>query len=312
MGLRCRLTICSDGTPVRFGLRRTFAGLVRNIAAKSRTLEPRSRVTRRGRLHIPSAICRPSPRPCRHAHRCRCLDVPPRCRGERLGAPLPQWFRDAFERITNFGLSGWFLFPFGFILLCLAGADLAGPAAVVAGRAGGACGALRLFVSGDRRAGPVRHHRQAADRPRAPHVGGHDDPFAYMPFIWRPEYASMPSGHATTAVAAAIAIGAIWPRTRWVMWLYALTIMFSRVVVLAHHPSDVIAGALVGAAGRCPGAPLVCGAAAGVFAADLRPYPGPSLRRIAAALRQARLRTASHAAEITRRLRPIEPGRDAL
>ncbi len=30
--------------------------------------------------------------------------------------------------------------------------------------------------------------------------GGHDDPFAYMPFIWRPEYASMPSGHSTTAV----------------------------------------------------------------------------------------------------------------
>ena len=57
----------------------------------------------------------------------------------------------------------------------------------------------------------------------------------------------MPSGHATTAAAAAIAIGALWPRTRWVMWLYALVIMFSRVVVLAHHPSDVIAGALVGA-----------------------------------------------------------------
>ena len=34
-----------------------------------------------------------------------------------------------------------------------------------------------------------------------------------------------------------------------VMWLYALVIMFSRVVVLAHHPSDVIAGALVGAVG---------------------------------------------------------------
>ena len=70
-----------------------------------------------------------------------------------------------------------------------------------------------------------------------------------MPFIWRPEYASMPSGHSTTAVAAAIAIGAVWPRTRPVMWLYALVIMLSRVVVLAHHPSDVIAGALIGAVG---------------------------------------------------------------
>ena len=82
-----------------------------------------------------------------------------------------------------------------------------------------------------------------------PYVGSHDDPFAYMPFIWQPEYASMPSGHATTAASAAIAIGALWPRARGVMWIYALIIMFSRVVVLAHHPSDVIAGALVGVVG---------------------------------------------------------------
>ena len=44
-----------------------------------------------------------------------------------------------------------------------------------------------------------------------PYVGSHDDPFIYMPFVWAPEYASMPSGHATTAASAAIAIGAMWP-----------------------------------------------------------------------------------------------------
>jgi membrane-associated phospholipid phosphatase len=64
-----------------------------------------------------------------------------------------------------------------------------------------------------------------------------------------PAYASMPSGHATTVAAAAIAIGPLWPRVRPLMWLYALLIMFSRVVIVAHHPSDVLAGALVGAAG---------------------------------------------------------------
>jgi undecaprenyl-diphosphatase len=75
-----------------------------------------------------------------------------------------------------------------------------------------------------------------------PFVGGADDPFSYMPFIWRPEYAAMPSGHATTAVAAAVAIGAVWPRSRFIMGVYAFTIMLSRVIVLAHHPSDVIGG----------------------------------------------------------------------
>ena len=33
---------------------------------------------------------------------------------------LPGWFIEAFERITDFGLSGWFLYPLGVILLGLA------------------------------------------------------------------------------------------------------------------------------------------------------------------------------------------------
>ena len=48
---------------------------------------------------------------------------------------------------------------------------------------------------------------------------------------------------------SAIAIGAVWPRARPVIWLYAIVIMLSRVFVMAHHPSDVVAGALVGIIG---------------------------------------------------------------
>src|SRR5207245_966009 len=40
-----------------------------------------------------------------------------------------------------------------------------------------------------------------------PFVGQLADPFLYQPFAWRPDYASMPSGHATTACAAAVAVG---------------------------------------------------------------------------------------------------------
>ena len=48
---------------------------------------------------------------------------------------------------------------------------------------------------------------------------------------------------------ALVAIGAIWPQARALMWIYAVLIALSRVVVTAHHPSDVIAGAIVGASG---------------------------------------------------------------
>jgi undecaprenyl-diphosphatase len=199
---------------------------------------------------------------------------------------LPQGVRDVFEEITNFGLSGWFLFPFGFILLGLAAIITSslsrmsrGVLTALAARFGFlflAIGVPGLFATVVKR---------LIGRAR-PFVGGHDDPFAYMPFIWRPEYAAMPSGHSTTSVAAAIAIGAIWPRTRWVMWLYALTIMLSRVVVLAHHPSDVIAGALVGAAGVYLVRRWFVARRLVFCPRDLRAYPGPSLRRIWAALRQ--------------------------
>ena len=55
--------------------------------------------------------------------------------------------------------------------------------------------------------------------------------------------------HAITAAALAFAVAALWPRARVAAIIYALLIIVSRLVLLAHHPSDVIAGALLGVAG---------------------------------------------------------------
>jgi len=199
---------------------------------------------------------------------------------------LPQWFDDVFERITDLGLSGWFLFPFGFVLLCLAAVTsplltraTQGVLAMLTVRFGFlflAIGLPGLFVTVAKR---------LIGRAR-PYVGSPDDPFIYRPFIWAPEYASMPSGHATTAASAAIAIGALWPKSRPVMWLYALVIMFSRVVVLAHHPSDVIAGAVVGAVGALWLRRAFAARGLLFSAIDLKAFPGPSLPRVKAALRE--------------------------
>jgi membrane-associated phospholipid phosphatase len=82
-----------------------------------------------------------------------------------------------------------------------------------------------------------------------PFVGGHANAFAFEPFNGSEAYASLPSSHAVAAFALAFAVAAIWPRLRAAMIAYALLIATSRLVLLAHHPSDVVAGALIGVAG---------------------------------------------------------------
>ncbi len=82
-----------------------------------------------------------------------------------------------------------------------------------------------------------------------PFVGGAADAFKFSPFADTEAYASFPSAHAVTAAALAFAVSALWPRARVAMIVYALLIIGSRLVLLAHHPSDVTAGAVIGVVG---------------------------------------------------------------
>jgi undecaprenyl-diphosphatase len=82
-----------------------------------------------------------------------------------------------------------------------------------------------------------------------PFVGGKANAFNFAPFTGTEAYFSFPSAHAVTGFALAFAVGAVWPRARPWMLIYALLIAASRLVLLAHHPSDVVAGALVGIIG---------------------------------------------------------------
>jgi membrane-associated phospholipid phosphatase len=82
-----------------------------------------------------------------------------------------------------------------------------------------------------------------------PFVGGDADAFNFAHFAGTEAYASFPSAHAITAFALAFAVAAVWPKLRIAMAVYAVLIGVSRLVLLAHHPSDVVAGALVGVVG---------------------------------------------------------------
>jgi len=82
-----------------------------------------------------------------------------------------------------------------------------------------------------------------------PFVGGKADAFNFVPFTGAEPYFSLPSGHAVASGALAFAVSAIWPRTRFLMAGYAVVSILTRLVLLAHHPSDVLAGTLVGLSG---------------------------------------------------------------
>lgn len=163
-------------------------------------------------------------------------------------AKLPRWLISAFDEITDYGKSGWFLWPLGLLFLALAALPRATTRmsqlvlATVMVRVGFLFAAIAvpgLFVTIVKR---------MIGRAR-PGVGGSLDPFLYSPFQWTAAYASLPSGHATTAFSVLVAFGTLWPRGRTLLLLYALAIAASRLAVDAHYPTDVLAGAIVGAGG---------------------------------------------------------------
>lgn len=202
---------------------------------------------------------------------------------------LPHRLVAVFDVLTDFGKSNWFLWPIGLALIAIA--LVASPALPHAARLTLAALSVRLsflFLAIGLPSLFVSIVKRLIGRAR-PFVGGHADPFLYAPFSWRVEYAGMPSGHATTAFAAAVAIGAVWPRTRIVMWAYALIIALSRVALTAHHPSDVLAGALTGALGALLVRQWFAARRLGFALAPdgrIRALPGPSFRRIKRVARQ--------------------------
>lgn len=201
---------------------------------------------------------------------------------------LPSFFVAVFREITDFGKSGWLLVPLGALFIV---ATVLSQSATVSARVMATLavrfGFLFSAIALPGLAGLAVKGLIGRARPYA--AAG--DPNMYNPLVWRPEFASLPSGHSTTAFAAAVAVSAVWPQLRVPIWLYACTIALSRVIVSAHFPSDVIASAVVGVTG----AMLVRDyfAARGLAfrtGADGRAHalPGPSRRRINRAINQLR------------------------
>jgi len=204
-------------------------------------------------------------------------------------ARLPTWVPPIFDHISDYGTADWFVMPAAVALLALAA--LMRPALAHMARLVAVTLVVRVSFILAAVAIPglfVTLVKRLIGRER-PYVGDTDNPFVYLPFNMRSEYASLPSGHATNAFAAFVAISLIWPRLRGIMLVYALLIAAARVLVSSHHLSDVMAGAAVGAVGAL----LV----RDWFAArrlsfviepdgSVRTLPGPSWKRLKAVVLQ--------------------------
>ena len=71
--------------------------------------------------------------------------------------------------------------------------------------------------------------------------------FSFHPLSLDNGFASLPSGHATSAFAAATALGLMVGRGRGALLVLAAAVGASRVVLRAHYQSDVVIGAALGA-----------------------------------------------------------------
>ena len=199
---------------------------------------------------------------------------------------LPAWVGAVAQLVSEAGRSVWSLVSTGVALLVLAA--VATPAR---GRmAYGVANALAVrigfvFLAVGVPGLVIAVVKRLIGRARPDRVPGSDIFFA--PFSWSNNYASLPSGHSTTAFAAAVALGALFPRMRVPMFLLAAAVAISRVIQGAHYPSDVLAGAVVGTFGALLVRAWFVSRGLGFgITADgrVQPFPWPSWRRVRAAL----------------------------
>jgi len=204
------------------------------------------------------------------------LDVPVKHQVDLLSPG----FREVVNELTDFGRGVWPLTPL--VVLFAAGTIALLPRLSVMARGALAAATIKvgyMFVAIALTGLADSIVKRIIGRVRPSDLGA----FAYEPFSWRSEYASFPSGHSANVFATLVAVGSIFPWARPFLWVYALGIAASRVIVSSHFVSDVVAGAAFGAFGAILIRDWFAARRLGFYVGSdgrVRTLPGPSWRRL--------------------------------
>jgi undecaprenyl-diphosphatase len=144
----------------------------------------------------------------------------------------PRWIRLWMIAATRMG-DGWIWYGLGIMLLVFGGA-----ARFVAVGSAGLAAIAGILV--------FKTLKRLSHRPR---------PCQIEPHCWAtilpPDQFSFPSGHTMTAFSIALVISFFYPHLEGPLFLLAISIAVSRVVLGMHFLSDVLAGVVLGVALGC-------------------------------------------------------------
>jgi len=156
--------------------------------------------------------------------------------------------RSAFKAITNIGRSNWMLIPTGAAIalaIVLRKRHVGFRNSAAYGLIASIIGFVFVSVGG---AGLIANLAKNIIGRARPTLFDTVGPLDFKLFAFTPDYASLPSGHATNIFAFATVIGILWPRGRVLLYTVAVWIAASRVIIGEHYFTDVVLGAMLGTA----------------------------------------------------------------
>jgi len=161
---------------------------------------------------------------------------------------LPPEARNFFRTITDIGRSNWMLIPTGAAIalaLVLQKRHSSFRNAPAYGLIANTIGYVFVSVGG---AGLIANIAKNIIGRARPELFNSVGPLEFKMFAFAPDYASLPSGHATNIFAFATVIAILWPRGRVLLYTLAAWIAASRVLIGQHYVTDVVLGAILGTA----------------------------------------------------------------